>query len=71
MEKIFRVFKYTGRQRVQLATNMFRSVAEDWWRTVQLPYEMLADEISWTVFKTEFLTKFIPAHIRDQKLREF
>ena len=32
---------------------------------------MLADKISWTAFRTEFLTKFIPVHIRDQKFREF
>ena len=33
MEKIFRVLECTGPQRVQLAAYMFRSVAEDWWRT--------------------------------------
>ena len=71
MEKIFRVFKCTGRQRLQLAAYMFRRVAEDWWRTVQRPYEMLANEILWTAFRTEFLTKFIPVHIKDQKFREF
>ena len=71
MENIFRVFKCIGRQRVQLAAYMFRSIAEDWWRTVQRPYEMLADEIAWIAFRTEFLTKLISVHIRDQKFREF
>ena len=71
MEKIFRVFECTGQQWVQLATYMFHSVAEDWWRTMERPYEMLADEISWTAFRTKFLTKSIPVHIRDQKFREF
>ena len=33
-EKIFRVFKCSGHQRVQLAAYMFRGVAKGWWRTV-------------------------------------
>ena len=65
MEKIFRVFKCIGRQRVQLAAYMFRSVAEDWWRTVQRPYELIGDEVAWTTFRTDFFRKFILAHIRD------
>ena len=32
---------------------------------------MIGDEAAWTAFRTDFLRKFIPAHIRDQKLREF
>ena len=34
MEKIFRAFECTGRQRVQLANYMLHSVAEDRWRIV-------------------------------------
>lgn len=71
MEKIFRVFECSGRQRVQLAAYMFRSVAEDWWRTVQRPYELIGDDAAWTAFRTDFLRKFIPVHVRDQKMREF
>ena len=71
MEKIFRVFECTGSQRVQPAAYMFRSVAEDWWRTVQRPYELIGDEAAWTAFRTDFLRKFIPIHVREQKLREF
>ena len=56
---------------MQLAAYMFRGVAKDWWRTVQHPYEIIGDEIAWTAFMTDFLRKFIPGHIRDQKLREF
>ena len=44
MEKIFKVFECSGRQRVQLAAYMFRSVVEDWWRTVQCSYELIGDE---------------------------
>ena len=50
---------------------MFRSVAEDWWRTVQRPYELIGDEAAWTSFRTDFLRKFIPIPIRGQKMREF
>ena len=71
MEKIFRVFECSGRQQVQLAAYMFRGVAEDWWRVTQRPYEEIGDEVAWTAFKTDFLRKFIPTHVRERKLREF
>ena len=71
MEKIFRVIECSGRQRVKLAAYMFHGIAEDWWRTMQRPYEVIGDEAAWTAFRTDFLRKFIPAHIRDEKLKEF
>ncbi|XXG82959.1 hypothetical protein AAC387_Pa10g0830 [Persea americana] len=46
MEKIFRVSECLGRQRVQLATYMFCGIADDWWKTVQRPYEVTGDELS-------------------------
>ena len=71
LEKIFRVFECTGQQQVQLAAYMFRGVAEDWWRTVHRSFEAIGDEIAWAAFRADFLRKFIPAHVRDRKLREF
>lgn len=65
MDNILMVFECLGRQRVQLATYLFHSVADDWWRTVQSPYEMLTNDITWTVFRTDFLNKFILVHIKD------
>ena len=50
---------------MQLAAYMFRGVAEDRWRIVQRPYEIIGDEAAWTAFRTDFLRKFIPTHIRD------
>ena len=38
---------------------------------MQRPYELTGDKAAWTAFRTNFLWKFIPAHIRDQKVREF
>ena len=32
---------------------------------------MIGDEAAWTSFRTDFLWKFIPVHVRDQQLREF
>ncbi|WP_368858375.1 hypothetical protein, partial [Streptomyces clavifer] len=36
-----------------------------------VPFEGIGDEIAWAAFRSDFLRKFIPAHIREQKLREF
>ena len=38
---------------------------------MQRPYEEIGDKVAWTVFKTDFLRKFIPTHVRERKLREF
>ena len=71
IEKIFKVFECLGRRRVQLAAYMFRGVAKDWWRVMQRPYKIIGDEVAWTAFRTDYLKKFIPAHVRKRKLREF
>ena len=38
---------------------------------MQRPYELIGDGAAWTAFRIDFLRKFIPVHVRDQKLREF
>lgn len=71
VKKIFKVFKRTGRQQVQLAAYMFRQVAETWWQTIEPAYNYMADDIAWTNFKTAFHRKFILDHIWTHKLTEF
>ena len=71
MEKIYKVFKCTGIQQVQLAAHMFRGAATRWWKTVKHPYEMVAEDVAWKTFANQFQKKFIPERYRDQKMEEF
>lgn len=71
MEKIYEVFKCTGRQQVQLAAHMFRGVAERWWKMVKNPYETVDDETAWKTFTKQFQKKFVPKHYREQKMTQF
>ena len=70
-EKIFDVFQSTKKERVQLTTYVFREVAERWWTTVKSNYNTIAEDAACTTLVEEFNTKFIPDHIRDQKMEEF
>lgn len=69
-KKIFKVYEWTDHQRLQLANYMFRSIAEDRWRTVEGPYELLEDEIVWDTFKAKLMKKFILAYIHKQKFKD-
>ena len=71
VEKIFEVFRCTGKERVQLVAYMFRGIAEMWWKLVKTPYETIEDDTAWTSFSTLFRTKYIPPHIIALKIAEF
>ena len=70
-EKILEMFECTGRQKVSLATFMFRGVAEMWWRIVKEPYQTIDDAIAWATFKRQFTDMFVPKHFIDQMQIEF
>lgn len=71
MEKIFEVFRCTGRDQVQRAKYMFRDTAESWWKAVLTPFETIVDDTAWESFGTLFRTKYIPPHITALKIIEF
>lgn len=50
---------------------MFRSMADNWWRTIEATYTALADDIVWERFKKAFCKKFIPDDIWVQKIAKF
>lgn len=54
LEKIFDVFSSTSEQKVQLATFMFKGVAEHWWR---LKKGSLRTPILWEAFGAAFYEK--------------
>lgn len=63
MEKIFKVFRCSEQQRVQLAAFMFPSVTDTLWHTVESSYAYMADDIVWDRFTVAVKKKFIPDHI--------
>ncbi|WP_274923111.1 hypothetical protein, partial [Streptomyces clavifer] len=70
-ENIFEVFQCTGGQRVQLASSLFTSSADIWWKTIREEFRHMADGVAWANFKGQFLDKYVPSHIKRQKAAEF
>ncbi|XP_050908927.1 uncharacterized protein LOC127122669 [Lathyrus oleraceus] len=60
IEKIFRVMACTEAQKVQFGTHMLSGEAEDWWDNTRQILEAIGTEITWVVFRKEFLEKYFP-----------
>lgn len=58
VENIFKVFEYTGKQKVQLEAFIFQGVVETWWRTPRM-----ADLLVCEAFRKALCKKFISDHI--------
>ena len=71
VEKIFDVFKCTGKERVQLKAYLLRGMAEMWWKSVKTPYVTIGDDTAWASFSMLFHTKYILPHITGLKIVEF
>ncbi|XP_073056935.1 uncharacterized protein [Primulina eburnea] len=56
--------------RVEVVTPFLEDRARKWWETVS-PSLAEVEEITWQIFKREFLTQYYPAEFRLQKLNEF
>ena len=70
IKKIFKLFKYTGKQQVQLAAHMFLGTAEGWWKTIKSAYDTTEDDKAWETFapetKREKLTFYLSSANREQ-----
>ncbi|XP_073033805.1 uncharacterized protein [Primulina eburnea] len=56
--------------RVEVVTPFLEDRARKWWETVSLPLAEVED-ITWQIFKREYLKQYYPAEFRLQKLNEF
>ncbi|XP_073030711.1 uncharacterized protein [Primulina eburnea] len=56
--------------RVEVVTPFLEDRARKWWETVS-PSLAEVEEITWQIFKREFLKQYYPAEFRLQKLNEF
>lgn len=50
---------------------MFMGFTEIWWKTIKLAYKTVVDDQAWNNFKKHLSDKYIPAHVKRQKVIEF
>ena len=58
-------------QKVQFGTHMLSEEAEDWWDNTRQRLEDVGTEITWTVFRNEFLEKYFLEDARGKREIEF
>ncbi|XP_058758799.1 uncharacterized protein LOC131632051 [Vicia villosa] len=61
----------TQAQKVRYGTHMLAVEAEDWWLETRQRLEVVGEEITWVVFRREFLRKYYPEDVRGKKEIEF
>ncbi|XP_058784063.1 uncharacterized protein LOC131658826 [Vicia villosa] len=71
IERIFRVMDCTQAQKVRYGTHMLAVEADDWWLATRQRLEAAGEEITWDVFRREFLRKYYPESVRGKKEIEF
>src|ERR1043165_171314 len=71
IERIFRVMNCTTAQKVRYGTHMLASEADDWWLDTLARLEAAGEEVTWAVFRREFLRKYYPEDVRGKKEIEF
>lgn len=58
IEKIFRVIACTEAHKVQFGMHMLTEEADDWWDNTCQRLEVAGNEITWDVFKAEFMERY-------------
>jgi len=71
IERIFRVMDCTQAQKVRYGTHMLAEEADDWWLETSQRLEVADEEITWAVFRREFMRKYYPEDVRGKKEIEF
>ena len=71
IERIFRVMDCTQVQKVRYGTHMLAEEADDWWLEVRQRLEDAGEEVTWAVFRREFMRKYYPEDVRGKKEIEF
>ncbi|XP_027338106.1 uncharacterized protein LOC113852046 [Abrus precatorius] len=71
IEKIFLTMGCAEERKVLHATYMLTGDAEMWWHGAHAMLEARGEVITWVVFRSSFLGKFFPSHVRAAKEREF
>src|ERR1051325_9510894 len=64
IERILRVMDCTPAQKVRYGSHMLAFEADDWWLETRARLEVADEEITWVVFRREFLRKYYPEDVR-------
>src|SRR3954470_4596918 len=67
IERIFRVIDYAKNLKVRYGTHMLSEEADDWWLVTRAVLDTDGIEITWTIFKREFLRRYFPEDVRGRK----
>lgn len=71
VERIFRVMQCSEVQKVRFGTHMLAEEADDWWVSLLPVLEQDGAEVTWAVFRREFLNRYFPEDVRGKKEIEF
>ncbi|XP_027368665.1 uncharacterized protein LOC113874650 [Abrus precatorius] len=71
IEKIFLTMGCVEERKVLYATYLLTGDADMWWHRARAMLEARGEVITWAVFRSSFLGKFFPSHVRAAKEREF
>ncbi|XP_058753510.1 uncharacterized protein LOC131626691 [Vicia villosa] len=61
----------TSDQKVRYGTHMLAAEVDDWWLETRQRLETTGEEVTWVVFRREFLRKYFPEDVRGRKEIEF
>ena len=71
IERIFRVMQCEDVQKVRFSTHILAEEADDWWVSLLPILEQDGAEVTWAIFKREFLDRYFPEDVRGKKEIEF
>ena len=71
IERIFCMMDCTPAQKVWYGTHMLAVKADDWWLETCQRLEAASENVTWAVFRREFLRKYFPEDVRGKKEIEF
>jgi len=71
IERVFRVMQCEDAQKVRFGTHMLAEEADDWWVSLLPILEQGGVEVTWTMFRREFLDRYFPEDVRGKKEIEF
>jgi len=71
IERVFRVMQCTEVQKVRFGTHMLAEEADDWWISLLPILKQDSTEVTWVVFKREFLDRYFPKDVRGKKEIKF
>jgi len=71
IQRVFRVMQYIEVKKVRFGTHMLAKEADDWWISLLPILEQDGAEVTWDVFKREFLDRYFSEDVRGKKEIKF